>query len=106
MKEGVPKLPTGEKEEANLDKDPHNIVYERPVLEREHGREAVESLKEDFSSFYNAHGYEEHEPVLISSGIDPTVRFVGSHISVFKPYLLSDTVPTNIFLDGAHFLQA
>jgi len=93
MKEGIPKPQSSEKEE-NLNKDPQNIVYERPILGREHGREAVESLKDDFKDFYGAHGYKEHEPVPISSGIDPTVRFIGSHISVFKSYLLSDTVPT------------
>lgn len=94
MKEGVPKSQSEKEGVAHFNKDPRNIVYERSVLEREQGHEAIESLKGDFKDFYGARGYKEHESVLISSGIDPTIRFIGSHISVFKPYLLSDTVPT------------
>ncbi len=81
------------KEDANLNKDLQNVTYEKPKLEREDGREAVESIKYDFKDFYHSRGYIEHEPALISSGTDPTVRFIGSHISVFKPYLLAGTVP-------------
>jgi hypothetical protein len=32
--------------------------------------------------------------VSISSGIDPSVRFIGSPISVFKPYLVSGKIPS------------
>lgn len=35
------------------------------------------------------------EPQKISSGIDPTVRFIGSHISVLKPYFSEKTLPGN-----------
>ncbi|MFA6408368.1 MAG: hypothetical protein WCW36_02805 [Candidatus Paceibacterota bacterium] len=93
MKEGIPKQPSSaETSPKNLE----NPVYQKPIssIEREQGPELVETLEDDFKDFFRARGYEEHEPVLISSGIDPTVRFIGSHISVFKPYLLSETVPT------------
>ncbi len=94
MKEGKPQQQSEKDESTNLNKDPRNVVYERPILDREHSHEAVESLERDFKDFYSSRGYSEHEPVLISSGADPSVRFIGSHISVFKPYLLTDTVPT------------
>lgn len=41
------------------------------------------------ATMQNDLGYGEIAPVKISSGIDPTVRFVGSHISAIKPLLAS-----------------
>ena len=90
MNEGIPTgKPSSEKSAENLD----NVVYKRPNIERERGQEVVEELSAGFKDFYKARGYEEREPVLISSGFDPSVRFIGSHISVFKPELLEGTVP-------------
>jgi hypothetical protein len=43
-------------------------------------------------------GYEDHPPVALTSGVDPTVRFIGSHISVLKPYLLDRTVPEDGYI--------
>lgn len=59
----------------------------------ENAREYTENLVNNFKKHYLALGYSEEPPVKISSGIDSTVRFVGSHISVFKPYLMNDNVP-------------
>ncbi len=81
-------------EEHSKEKDPTNLVYEKPVFIRENAPEYVESIKGDFNDFYASLGYDEHQPVLVSSGIDPTVRFIGSHISVLKPYLIEETIPT------------
>ena len=56
-------------------------------------RKHVQNITEQFKTFYASQGYTEHQPVAISSGIDPTVRFVGSHISVFKPYITEGKIP-------------
>lgn len=68
-------------------------IYEKTKFLPEQAREHLESLKEDFKEFYSSHGYKEHPSVKITSGVDPTVRFIGSHISVYKPYLVEDSVP-------------
>ena len=64
----------------------HN-VYSKERFLPETAKEHVESLVVDFKNHYSLLGYKEEAPVQISSGVDPTVRFIGSHISVFKPYL-------------------
>ena len=68
-------------------------IYEKTKYSPEQARERLESLKQDFKDFYSSHGYTEHPSVAITSGVDPTVRFIGSHISVYKPYLVEDNVP-------------
>ena len=60
----------------------------------ENAREHVEKIKRVFSEHFSSLGYLEHSPVAISSGIDSTVRFIGSHISVFKPYVLDKNIPS------------
>jgi hypothetical protein len=69
-------------------------IYGKERFSPEKAREHVESLVDDFKEHYASLGYEEVPPVQITSGIDPTVRFIGSHISVFKPYLAEDRVPS------------
>lgn len=61
-----------------------------PAMAKKH----VEMLINSFRRYYSELGYEEKSPILISSGVDPTVRFIGSHISVFKPYLSNGNVPS------------
>jgi len=68
-------------------------IYGRHRFTPERAKEHVEGLINDFQEYYSSRGYREEPSVKISSGIDPTVRFIGSHISVFKPYLAQDTVP-------------
>lgn len=80
--------------DPSVEKDPSNLVYEKPLFVREKAAEYVESVKDDFKNFYTSLGYSEQQPALISSGIDPTVRFIGSHISVLKPYIVEQTIPT------------
>ena len=65
----------------------------RRHFERASSAEHVEGMKRDFASHYSALGYVEHQPVPISSRVDPSVRFVGSHISVLKRYLLEGSLP-------------
>lgn len=87
-------IPTQRSTKAGPAANPENLIYKRPTIEREQGPEVVERLAEDFKNFYQRLGYEEKEPVLISSGFDPSVRFIGSHISVFKPALLNRSIPS------------
>lgn len=68
-------------------------VYGRKKFTAENAKEQAESLIVDFKKHYFLLGYKEEPSVKISSGIDPTVRFIGSHISVFKPYLAENRVP-------------
>ncbi len=46
-----------------------------------------------FSQHYGERGYTRHQPVGILSRVDPSVRFVGSTISVLKPLLLTGSIP-------------
>ena len=59
-----------------------------PDFDSEHGPEYVDNLVEDFLNFYRSLEYIEINPVPVTSDIDTTVRFIGSHISVFKPIFL------------------
>jgi hypothetical protein len=68
-------------------------IYNRERFERENAHEIVEKMCTDFSSHYSENDYIEKESVPVSSKIDPSVRFIGSHISVFKPELLDGTIP-------------
>lgn len=70
----------------------HN-VYGKEKFLSEMAKERVESLVANFKDYYSSLGYKEEPSVQISSGVDPTVRFIGSHISVFKPYLSKNDVP-------------
>lgn len=69
-------------------------IYGNEKFSPETAKEHVESLINNFKEHYSSLGYKEEPPVLISSGIDPTVRFIGSHISVFKPYLIENRIPS------------
>lgn len=72
----------------------HFNIYGNEKFYPETAKEHVESLVNNFKEYYSSLGYKEEPPVLISSGIDPTVRFIGSHISVLKPYLIENRVPS------------
>jgi hypothetical protein len=69
-------------------------IYGKKRFSPEEAKDHVESLVSDFKDHYDSLGYKEVPSVKITSGIDPTVRFIGSHISVFKPYLAEDRVPS------------
>ena len=56
-------------------------------------RKQMSNLIEAFMEFYNSKGYLKQEPVKITSRIDPTIHFIGSHISVYKKYLTSRKIP-------------
>ena len=59
----------------------------------------AEFIIDSFKEHFRFRGYEEHQPVQINSKIDDSVYFIGSTISVFKKYLLSNTIdPIGYFL--------
>lgn len=86
--------PNFDKNEQESKNEAGRNVYGKEKFSPEVAKERVESLVADFKDYYFSLGYKEEPPVQISSGVDPTVRFIGSHISVFKPYLGEDNVPT------------
>jgi len=47
-----------------------------------------------FYNLYEGNGYKKEKEALITSGIDKSVFFIGSAISVLKPYLLSECIPS------------
>ena len=63
------------------------------VYDRKNGHDYIQSMIDDYLSFYQKKGYIEHNPVAISSKIDPTVHLIGSHISVLKPYFVNGLLP-------------
>lgn len=63
------------------------------TFKREESHAYMACMINDYLSFFQTKGYQLHEPVKIASRIDPTVQFIGSHISVLKPYFMSQTLP-------------
>lgn len=82
--------------------DDSSITIKSPVFS---GRESTGELIRQFKDYYNSRNYREHPSVKVSSGIDPTVRFIGSHISVFKPYLAKRDVPSQGFYIVQHCIR-
>ncbi len=76
-------------------------IYKRKDYERERAYEVVEEISNDFDAHYAESGYVKKESVPVSSKVDPTVRFIGSHISLFKPELLDGTIPK----EGEYMIQ-
>lgn len=73
--------------------------YGKKKFDRETAPKVVSEFTLNFKKYYQGLGYQEEPPVPISSGVDPTVRFVGSHISVLKPHLFPGGIPQpGIFL--------
>jgi len=57
------------------------------------GRLAVEELHSSFLNHFADRGYTIKQSVELSAPVDKSVRFIGSHISVLKPYILLNTIP-------------
>ncbi len=51
-----------------------------------------EIVIQEFKNYFNSKGYQPIENVLVTSNIDPTVRFIGSHISVMKDRLMNQAI--------------
>jgi len=56
-------------------------------------RGRLSSLVEDFRSALRQRGYAEIPAVPVTARVDPTVRFVGSVVSVLKSVLLEERIP-------------
>ncbi len=57
-------------------------------------KKSIDALKTSFLNFFSVIGYKRIKSFDISSGEDPTVRFIGSHISVMKPWLINKNIPS------------
>lgn len=62
-------------------------------FKREDSHAYMKSMIDEFLAFYQKNNYIIHPSVKISSDIDKSVRFIGSHISVLKPYFLTHQIP-------------
>ena len=68
-------------------------IYGKEKFPPEKAKEHIDWIVNNFKEHFSSLGYKEETPVPISSGFDPSVRFIGSPISVFKPYLVKEQVP-------------
>ncbi len=79
---------------------PSENIYKKEAFNPENASEYSFNLIKDFSDFFKEKGYVKKEAVSICSGIDPTVRFIGSHISVLKPFLENEEITSpGIYMD-------
>jgi hypothetical protein len=53
----------------------------------------MQRITGSFQSLFASFDYERVDEVAITSGVDPTVRFIGAPISVMKPLFLEKRVP-------------
>ena len=53
----------------------------------------VKLINDTFREHFSAYGYSEIQAVPVSSRIDPTVRFIGSPISILKPLITAGHIP-------------
>jgi len=76
----------------------NNNIYGKGKPSYNEIKEQVKLLIKNFKEHFSSLGYIEEPSVKITSGIDPTVRFIGSPISVFKSYLKSNIPYPGIFM--------
>lgn len=82
-----------QQEELNGDKAEIKSVYGKEKFPPEKAKQYIDWIVNNFKEHFSSLNYREEPSVPISSGLDPSVRFIGSPISVFKPYLVSEQVP-------------
>jgi len=71
------------------------IEYGTQAFDLEEMPSVTEKMVEEFKDYFSNKNYSEIDPVKISSGVDKSVRFIGSHVSPMKPYFLNDDIPEN-----------
>jgi hypothetical protein len=81
-----------EQEQRDDENEHLNAYCKERFLPAEAGRH-IEWIVGSFKDHFSSLGYKEEPPALISSGVDSSVRFIGSPISVLKPYLLGKQIP-------------
>ncbi len=64
-----------------------------PIVNLEDMPSITEDMIQRYKQFFVDAGYREILPVRITSGVDPSVRFIGSHISALKKYVLGEGIP-------------
>ena len=64
-----------------------------PPLERM--PEYTQKMIQVFLQHFSQKGYTMIPSVAITSGIDPTVRLIGSHVSPMKNYFIENKIPKN-----------
>ena len=58
-------------------------------------KKEIDLISREFDRFFLSNGYTQEPSVPICSGIDDSVTFIGSGISVLKPYIRNGTIPEN-----------
>ena len=58
-------------------------------------KKKLELLKQKYIDYFTLCGYKKNESEMITSGIDKSVVFIGSAISVLKPKLLNKNIDNN-----------
>ena len=64
-------------------------------------KEKLELLKQKYIDYFTLNGYRNNEPVMITSGMDKSVVFIGSAISVLKPKLLDRNINNDFIIQRA-----
>ena len=64
-------------------------LKDMPNFKRETSSEHMKNIINSFLNYFMDLSYQLHEPVKIHSGFDPSVHYIGSHISVLKNYLIN-----------------
>ncbi len=80
-------------EKIDIEPEKNKNIYEKEKFSPEDAKIYVDKMKNDFEDHFDSVGYKKEDSVNISSGVDSTVRFIGSGISVLKPYLIEKKVP-------------
>ena len=69
-------------------------IFKDSNLSRKKAKKNMQKLIDNFLKHFSNKGYKIHTTVKISSGADSSVHLIGSHISVFKPYLEKENIPS------------
>jgi hypothetical protein len=81
------------KKEQIDNKDEQLSIYGKEKFPPQDAKMHIDGIVNNFKEHFSSHDYKEQKPVLISSGFDPSVRFIGSPVSVFKPYIVDGQIP-------------
>ena len=68
-------------------------IYGKEKFPPERAKQYIDWIVNNFKEHFSSLDYKEGQSVPISSGVDPSVRFIGSPISVFKPRLVNRQIP-------------
>jgi len=66
---------------------------EAAAVDRQFVAEMRDNIRDNFSEYFNTHGFMRHDPGSIIPEHDNSVLFTGSTITTFKPYLEKENIP-------------